>query len=78
MRQITAAAPGLVDFFALLEVLRSRHKPQEKVLEITAAFAQSSITPRTMTAAADGQMDAVRAHFAFCGGLRTAPLALNT
>lgn len=60
MRQITAAAPGMVDFFAMLEVLRARHKPHEKVLEITAAYTQSAITPRTMTAAADGQMDAVR------------------
>lgn len=60
MRQITAAAPGMVDFFAMLEVLRTRHKPQEKVLEITATYTQSAITPRTMTAAADGHMEAVR------------------
>ena len=50
----------MVDFFAMLEVLRNRHKPQEKVLDITSAYTQSAITPRTMTAAADGQMDAVR------------------
>jgi hypothetical protein len=62
MRQITAAAPGMVDFFAMLEILRSRHKPQEKVLEITTAYTQSAITPRTMTAAADGHMDAVCLH----------------
>lgn len=59
MRQITAAAPGMVDFLAMLEVLRARHKPQEKVLDITTAFTQSAITPRTMATATDGQMDAV-------------------
>eukprot|EP00892_Ulva_mutabilis_P012201 jgi/Ulvmu1/9353/UM050_0105.1 len=58
MRHMTASAPGIVDFLAILEVLRSRHKPQEKVLDLATAYVQTAITPRTMNAIAEGHMDA--------------------
>lgn len=61
MRHMTASAPGIVDFLAILEVLRSRQKPQEQVLDLAATYVQTAVTPRTMNAIAEGHMD-VRPH----------------
>lgn len=57
MRHMTASAPGIVDFLTILEVLRSRHKPQEKVLDLATTYVSTAVTPRTMNAIAEGHMD---------------------
>jgi hypothetical protein len=46
VRHIVSSAPGLVDLLTLLEVLRSRCKPNETVLELTQRHIKSSLTPR--------------------------------
>lgn len=73
MRHMTASAPGIVDFLAILEVLRSRHKPQEKVLDLAAMYVQTAVTPRTMNAIAEGHMD-VRSWPLCIATLRAPPL----
>jgi hypothetical protein len=60
MRLLTASAPGMVDFFALLEELRARQKPHEKVLDTVATHMKAVITPRTMTAIDEGRTEVVR------------------